>query len=47
MLNHNNLNTITTKIFETLDKALKFVMIKLLISPRSSAARQATVAFCL
>lgn len=45
MKNHYNLYTILPKIYKALDKACKFVMIKLLISPRSSAARQATVAF--
>lgn len=45
MTNHHNLNIIMPAIYKALDKTFRFAMIKLLISPRSSAARQATVAF--
>ncbi|MDO8668116.1 MAG: hypothetical protein Q7K35_03385 [bacterium] len=45
MINYHGLNVVMPAIYKALDKAFKFAMIKLLISPRSSAARQATVAF--
>jgi len=47
MINYHNLKVIVTAIYKALDKSFKFAMIKLLISPRSSAARQATVAFLI